>query len=264
MAKGFKHGGGGGGSNLNFRVLGGLEPPASPKAHDIHVNTDVPISSWVFSATEPQGEEGMVWLTVDSGSSVAFNALKKNGLTVYPVSASQFVGGAWASKTAKSWQGGKWVSWWVPGTLFENGIDDTAITGGWDSFAYSAGSGFDGRKVDVEMSSDGIFASLVSAKYKSTFIGTNNRVDVSNYTTLTMSFSEARRSTAGGAIKAVLYSDAGYTAAAEAAVLSTSGDTILEPEIDVSGLSGSYYIGFFMWAWDTCDLSARMASAKLR
>lgn len=263
MAKGFKHGGGGG-SDLNFRVLGGLEPPASPKANDVHVNTDVPISSWVFSATAPQGEEGMVWLTVGSGSSVAFNALKKNGLTVYPVSASQHVGGAWVNKAAQSWQDGAWVSWWVPGTLFADGIDDTAVTGGWDSFAYSAGSGFDGKKVSVEMASDGIFASFPSARYKSTFIGTNNKVDVSGYTKLSMSFSEARRSTASGAIKVCLYSDAGYTVAAETAVLSTSGETILEPEIDVSNLSGSYYIGFLMWAWDTCDLSARMASAKLR
>lgn len=263
MGKGFKHGGGGG-SELNFRVLGGLEPPVSPKANDIWLDTDTTISSWAFSATEPQGEEGMVWLTVGSESSVAFNALKKNGLMVYPVSASQYVGGAWANKAAQSWQGGKWVSWWVPGTLFENGIDDTAVTGGWDSFAYSAGSGFDGKKVDVSMSSDGIFASFPSARYKSTFIGTKNRVDVAGYTKLSVVFSEARRSTSNGAIKVCLYSDAGYTVAAETAVLSTSGETILEPEIDVSNLSGSYYIGFLMWAWDTCDLSARMASAKLR
>jgi hypothetical protein len=236
----------------------------SPRENDIWVNTDVPISSWVFSATAPQGEEGMVWLTVGSGSSVAFNALKKNGLTVYPVSASQYVGGAWVNKAAQSWQDGAWVSWWVPGTLFADGIDDTAVTGGWDSFAYSAGSGYDGKKVNVDISSEGISASLLSARLKSTFIGTGKRVDVSGYTKLSMSFSEARRSTAGGAIKVVLYSDAGYTSVAEAAVISTSGETILEPEIDVSGLSGSYYIGFFMWAWDTCDLSAKMASAKLR
>lgn len=262
MGKGFKHGGGGG-SELNFRVIGAAEQPVSPRENDIWVSTDVPISSWVFSATEPQGEEGMVWLTVGSESSVAFNALKKNKLAVYPVSASQHVGGAWVSKTAQSRQDGAWVSWWVPGTLFENGIDDTTVTGGWDSFAYSAGSGYDGKKVNVDISPEGISASLLSARLKSTFIGTKNRVDVSSYTTLTMSFSEARRSTASGAIKAVLYSDAGYTVAAEAAVISTSGQTFLDPEIDVSKLSGSYFIGFFMWAWDACDLSARMTLARL-
>lgn len=262
MAKGFKHGGGGG-SELNFRVIGAAEQPVSPRENDIWVNTDVPISSWAFSATEPQGEDGMVWLTVGSESSVAFNALKKNKLAVYPVSASQHVGGAWVSKTAQSRQDGAWVSWWVPGTLFENGIDDTTVTGGWDSFAYSAGSGFDGKKISVEIASDGIFASFPNAKLKSTFVGTNSRVDVSSYTTLTMSFSEARRSTDSGAIKVVLYSDAGYTVAAQAAVISTSGQTTLDPEIDVSNLSGSYFIGFFMWAWDTCDMSARMTLARL-
>jgi hypothetical protein len=195
---------------------------------------------------------------------VAFNALKKNGLTVCPVSASQFVGGAWVSKTAQSRQDGAWVSWWLPGTLFADGIDATELTGGWDSFAYSAGSGIDGRKITAEILPDGIFAPFPNARLKSTFIGTGKRVDVSGYTTLSMVFSEATRSTASGAVKACLFSDAGYTVAAEAAVLSTSGETNLAPQIDVSGLDGAYYIGFFMWAWDTCDLSAKMASAKLR
>ena len=38
MAKGFKHGGGGG-SELNFRVIGGTEP-ASPRENDIWVECE--------------------------------------------------------------------------------------------------------------------------------------------------------------------------------------------------------------------------------
>ena len=261
MGKGFKHGGGGG-SDLNFRVVGGLEPPASPKANDIWLNTDTTISSWVFSTTEPHGEEGMVWLSIGLESSVAFNALKKNKLAVYPVSASQYVGGAWVNKAAQSWQGGKWVSWWVPGTLFADGIDDTALTGGWASKAFSAGSGIDGATVDVSVSSNGVSATL-SKSYKSTFIGTKNKIDTSGFNTLRMEFSEASRSTGSGAINACLYSDEGYTTAASAAVISTTGVKNLSPEIDVSKLSGTYYIGYFMWAWDTCVLTANMTKAIL-
>lgn len=264
MAKGFRHGASGGGTELTFRVLDGLTQPAAPREKDIWVACEG-MTGWVFAADRPEeAAEGLVWLTVGTESSVAFNALKKNGLTVCPVSASQFVGGAWVSKTAQSRQDGAWVSWWLPGTLFADGIDATELTGGWDSFAYSAGSGIDGRKITAEILPDGIFAPFPNARLKSTFIGTGKRVDVSGYTTLSMVFSEATRSTASGAVKACLYSDAGYTVAAEAAVLSTSGETNLAPEIDVSGLDGAYYIGFFMWAWDTCDLSAKMASAKLR
>ena len=40
MAKGFKHGGGGGGSDLNFRVVGSPEQPSVPRENDIWVILD--------------------------------------------------------------------------------------------------------------------------------------------------------------------------------------------------------------------------------
>lgn len=262
MAKGFKHGGGGG-SELNFRVIGAAEQPVSPRENDIWVECEG-MTGWVFSVKQPEeAAEGLVWLSIGTESSVAFNALKKNKLTVYPVSASQYVGGAWVSRTAQSWQGGRWVSWWLPGTLFADGIDATDLTGGWVSKAYIAGTGYTGVTVDVSVSSDGVAAVLSAGKNRSTFVGTNKMVDVSGYDTLRMVFSEATRSTSAGAIKACLYSDAGYTIAAEAAVVPVSGDTNLEPEIDVSQLDGKYYIGYLMWSWNTCALTAKMTMAKL-
>ena len=35
MAKGFKHGSGGGSAGLNFRVLGGTTAPLNPRENDI-------------------------------------------------------------------------------------------------------------------------------------------------------------------------------------------------------------------------------------
>lgn len=258
-------GGGGGGLNFSVKQYANTDNlPSFANENTIAIISAETMTGWAFDAVAPvDPAEGMVWMEHGNASGVAFNAAKKNCVMIYPLSAKQYIGGAWVDVGAKSWQDGAWVDWWIPGTLFANGTDDTDLTGGWDSFAYSVGSGYDGRKVNVDISSEGISASLLSARLKSTFVGTNNRVDVSSYTTLTMSFSEARRSTASGAIKVVLYSDAGYTVAAEAAVISTSGQTFLDPEIDVSNLNGSYFIGFLMWAWDTCDLSARMTLARL-
>ena len=106
-------------------------------------------------------------------------------------------------------------------------------------------------------------ATLDATATHSTFIGTNNKVDVSDYNVLKMEFSEATRSSSNGAIRMVLYSDAGYTTAAECMVITTDGVVNLSPEIDVSGLSGTYYIGYFMWAWNSCALSATMTTARL-
>jgi hypothetical protein len=66
-------------------------------------------------------ESGAVWITTGKSSPVAFNALKKNNITVYPISAKQYVSGAWVDKTAKSYQNGAWVDWWNPFYIFKSG-----------------------------------------------------------------------------------------------------------------------------------------------
>ena len=98
----FNMSGGGGGTALNFKVVGGTEQPENPSENTIWVNTDVDIIGWVFSALadEPDTEEGLLWITIGVASSVKFNALNKNTVNVYPVKAKQAVDGAWVEKDA--------------------------------------------------------------------------------------------------------------------------------------------------------------------
>lgn len=231
MAKGFKHGAGGG-TSLNFKVVGGTSAPSNPKENTIWVNTSNKITAWAFSADEPNmtknivkktyansyvsaysialyidaelvpnttytlsfdgaagnvyyvneniaarrnvtvengrasvtfttistlsksdgtqfssskgmwvilknaqdqtsahifnnvqvekgsshdgnyvpygGIEGGVWFPTATSRSTEFNALKKNGIQVYPLSAKQYVGGSWVSKGVKIYQCGSW------------------------------------------------------------------------------------------------------------------------------------------------------------
>lgn len=125
MAKGFKKGGY---NPLNFKVVAYATEEdlnaATPKENTIGVITAVPISTWTFSATEPtEPMEGMVWIYTGATSPVAFNALKKNGIQVFPVFAKQYIGGTWVEKTEKSWQNGEWSEWAIPvftkGTLLD-------------------------------------------------------------------------------------------------------------------------------------------------
>lgn len=104
-------GGSGGGTSLNFKVVGNPEP-VNPRENTIWVNTDVEITGWIFIATEPTNPtDGLVWISTRTSSLVEFNALKKNGIQVYPISAKQYVSGAWVDKEAKSYQNGAWVDW---------------------------------------------------------------------------------------------------------------------------------------------------------
>lgn len=103
---------GGGGANLNFKVVGGTTQPTSPKENTIWVNTDTKISEWVFSATQPSYPyEGMVWFGTGTSSGAEFNALKKNQIHVYPIYAKQYVSGSWVNKTAKTYKSGTWNEW---------------------------------------------------------------------------------------------------------------------------------------------------------
>lgn len=99
----------GGGANLNFKVVGGTRTPSNPGENTIWVNTDTEITSWMFSATEPESlTDGMVWFCVGASGNTELNALKKNGIIVYPIRASQCIDGAWADKEAEIYQAGAW------------------------------------------------------------------------------------------------------------------------------------------------------------
>ncbi len=107
---------GGGGTALNFKVVGYATKEellaATPAENTIGIITEIPITGYHFGKEEPSpAAAGMVWITTGTRSPVEFNALKKNAIQVYPISAKQYIGGAWVDVTAMSYQGGEWVEW---------------------------------------------------------------------------------------------------------------------------------------------------------
>ena len=124
------------GVELDFEVVPNPKPE-NPKTNTIWVNTDN-ITGCFFSADEPEKVDGLVWFAVGSASPVAFNAVKDNGIMVYPLSAQQCINGAWVAKTARSYQNGAWVEWIEK--LYSYGDECTAITGGWTLTNASGGT----------------------------------------------------------------------------------------------------------------------------
>lgn len=120
----------GGTKLLNLFVVGGTTQPTSPKENTLWVNTSTAITGWVFSDTKPTSPvEGMVWFTNGTASLTPLNAIKKNGLWVYPTACQQYVSGAWVSKTARVYTGGAWKDWFV--YLYKNGDQCADVSGGW-------------------------------------------------------------------------------------------------------------------------------------
>lgn len=224
---------GGGGSNLNFKVVGGVTQPIEPKENTIWINTDAEITGFVFSATEPGiPVDGVVWLVTGTSAAAPINVTKKNEVFVYPTFCFQYIGYAWVAKVAQTYQNGVWVSWkdylFNRGTVFENrtgGINGTVQ----DDVIYFNGN--------------------VSASTCRTFT-TVGKVDLTDIDTVKAVISSEETASS-------IYFRLGVTSAAKNNEnVTTSGmvsmkevkgpfdGTEIEVNCDVSGLSGSYYLSY--------------------
>lgn len=142
MAEGFKAGAGGA-NPLNFKVVGNPQP-ANPKVNIIWIDTDVKITRHYFQSAQPENmAEGEVWVLTGKSSTVAFNAIKKDTVMVYPISAKQMVNGVLTDRVAKSWNGSAWVEWIKEGSiLIDNGSAKKPIFICWEEKVSEGGSDY--------------------------------------------------------------------------------------------------------------------------
>ena len=124
--------GGAGGGGLELKIVGGTTRPRKPSQNMIWINTPNEITRYALQSVEPSNPiEGMVLITIsDSGSIKVVSPVGGDWITVYPISAKQYIGGAWVDKSAKSYQYGEWVDWWL-GELYVAGDEYAGTTGGW-------------------------------------------------------------------------------------------------------------------------------------
>ena len=218
---------GGGGGGLNFSVVGGTSHPANQKENTIWVNTETEISGWVFSAEEPgEPAEGMVWISTGLSSTVEFNALKKNGIQVYPTSAKQYISGAWVSVTAQTYQDGAWSGWLTTEYLVQDGNakyafskNDTGVSITTSSGYYvfkGSGGGYWGIWATADLT--GYNTVKTDGVFQPSNDGTNNFTNLCVWPT--------------GTSNPIWSNTVAKTA------LTTSGATL-----DISSMSGSYYVG---------------------
>ena len=261
MAKGFKHGVGGGAS-LNFDVKAYATEEALlaavPAENTIGVITQTAMTSWAFSATEPaEPVAGMVLISTGNSSGVAFNALKKNAIQVYPLSAKQYVDGAWVDVTAMSYQGGEWVEWFPAGAIFYGGTltSDYGAFGNAGNYYYNNDSGNNKCAVSHSISDTLLVVNWTSSGGNSYDEGMAyfpkpfNLTDRSEITIDIDSFSNLK--TMGLFVTKEIKNEP--TAAAKVDV------SIGEYSLDVSELDGSYYIALNMY-----DAKAASHTANIR
>lgn len=207
---------GGGSGVLNFKIVCGTSEPSNPKENMIWVITDTPIASYIFSRTEPlQPVDGMVWISIGTSSPFAFNALKKNGIVLYPVAAYQYVSGNWEYVAAEIWQDGEWKNLLADTVFYENGVFNTEVFGEPTGNFQNTGSVLHWKNGD-------------SASATKLFnVGGFGRIEIVVDSTHYVS------------IYVKLVDEAGNVAKSQ--VVSTERDAGTF-SVDISGMSGSYYL----------------------
>lgn len=222
---------GGSGTSLNFKVVGGTTPPTSPKENTIWVNTDVAIPSWAFSTTEPGSPAaGMVWISTGTRSPVAFNALKKNAITVCPQAAKQYVSGQWVNVEAQTYKDAAWESWTTDIVLYDGGKKDIGLKyqnasdrGTYIDLTLNKNSNSESKAATVK--SDSIYLTGLST-YQITY------------------GSLSGEGTFAGYIKAVVWAEDGSTKVKESTAHNIASGTCT---VDISGLSGKYVVGVYAY-----------------
>lgn len=250
----------GGGGSLNFKVTAYASEAAllaaTATANTIGVITTTAITSYVFSSDEPSSPtDGMVWVTTGTSSSIEFNALKNNCLQVYPIRAKQYISGAWVDVSCMSYQGGSWTKWWS-GELYDAGNEYDDYTGGFISAeigyttstaSYTILPTITRNANNLEISiADGLSASSAGGVYL------KNKVDLTSYDALNFQgvMHAGQSSYAALQVRICVWSDL-PTYVDDYLVASATGETSSGKVVDISSLSGEYYIGFWMYNYQS-------------
>ena len=238
---------GGGSGGLNFKVAAYSTEEVlladTPKENTIGVVTDTDMAGWFFGPTQPENmTDGTVWIYIGTSGKITFNALKKNGIQVYPISARQYVGGEWVNVEVKIYHGGNWDDFIPEGAIYHKGYEATDITGGWSAFiGYGDGSTYHLGKfiksdTSITIGHDGKTGSCV-------YCGPVNAMNLTNVSKISINITGC---TVG---LFIVVSSMRNNKAYDNAVAKKTVGRVGCHELDVSSLSGTYYVSFGMQSY---------------
>ena len=240
MAKGFKHGGSGGANPLNFTVKAYPSEvelnTATAAKNTIGVVTNNPITGWHFTIEQPENmKDGEVWFGTGKFSAVEFNALKKNNVTVYPISAKQMVSGTLKDVTAKTYRDAQWVEWW-DGYLYKNGNEYNEITGGWQAREWGYNTNNPAKSAPVITKDTNSITVTFSAKNTCGVMETANDIDLSGKSVLKVNITELNTTGSNVGLRfAVVPRNATYWGTSAVAIVEIT--SVGEHSVDLTGVN---------------------------
>lgn len=177
---------------------------------------------------------GQVWIATGNASTGEFNALKKNGVMVYPLEAKQYVNGAWVSKASKTYRGGTWVDWL--NKLYSYGNTYDVITGGWKGVKDEGGA--------FTFNTDNIYVGYSGGTKRDAAVYTVNKIDTTGYSKLKVyvNITATQANYGYGFSIGLSSSNTSYSASGFVAVTEQTATGYATMSLDLSNYQGSYYI----------------------
>ena len=229
-------GGGGGG----LRIVSGLTEPVKPKENMIWVKSDKAGKKYVFAETEPENPaEGLIWFAVKTSVGI---------ITKTKV----YADAAWSAVNAYMYLKGAWIQLSNANLyVYQNGDQYTAITGGW---RYSGPSIYS-PSYNPNLS--------ISGKNMTAAFSTKKKVDVTSFDKLRFTGKISTPASNGlgqgfGLSNSVITTDSRSLIASQWNLLS-----ITNGSVDISKISGSYYIGMYTSSTDTTSASISISEVWL-
>ena len=239
-------------AELNFKVVGGTTQPTNPSENTIWVNTSVGITSWLFSSTKPTAaSNGMVWFAIGTSSYTEFNALKNNGILIYPLVAKQYKNGSWIEVKDMIYQNGKWSEMISDFYLYNKGVF-SELTGTIISVAKKVGSNNGGAHTLTINASNVTVGTQGGA---GAWVYFPNKIDLTNYKTLCFNgaFNLTHEYGGGGRFGFGVWAE---TPTSDAVAQAVAFYGLVAPPLasgvytlDIESLKGEYYVGMALYGY---------------
>ena len=145
-----------GSGNFGLQIVGGTTRPKNPTHGMVWANTPNEITDIYLSAEKPTNPvAGALWVRISNfGGKKIVSPVSKESITVYPLSAEQYINAAWVEIEVMSYQDVKWVAWIPEGALYYRGDEMTAKTGGWSAVAWVPNSNYTNAGFTFEKNED--------------------------------------------------------------------------------------------------------------
>lgn len=222
------------GGGIKLHVVGGTSRPGSAAENTIWLNTSTAIPKWGIQNDAPGSPAaGEVYITTRNVTSNVLNISSPNAVKVYLGTARQYVNNAWVDLDGQVYYSGSWhklLTFVYDGSLNAGeGNFNTAIGGVWVNYRGVYAKNTDSFSLTTNIQGD-------------QHVNTQNVIDFTEVNQVKITFTRHNEGNHYAQYFCVYQSSPAYPAVQYTPPEVANKTTIT---MDVSGLTGNYYLGYY-------------------